>query len=310
MRICIIGDQSDLASVYLGWQARQKAVEVVELPEATLGEDWTFGFDDFEPGSGWVEQAGKRHPLSAFDGAFIRFNPTPLIPKGLKLTAAQEFSLISERRCGLQYLTDNLPCPVANRPSAGRSNGSKPYQMAVLERAGLHVPKWLASNDPKAVVDFAQLFSDGLIYKACSGLRSRVRFLDEQLTARLDRGTTPVVLQEYIPGRDVRIHTVGSAAFATQVDGGNGVDYRFESQGTCYTATKAPERIEKGCVQVAQAEGLLIAGFDFRVTHDQQWFCLEVNPVPSFLPYEIASGQPIAAALLDILCQPRTTSPE
>jgi glutathione synthase/RimK-type ligase-like ATP-grasp enzyme len=308
MCICIIGDPSDLACVYLSWHARRRGIDVVELDEETLGQDWTFAFDDSEPGSGWILRSGTRHLLEELDGAFVRFNPKPSLPRNLKLAPAQEFAFVSERRCALQYFTDHLNMPVANRPSAGRANGSKPHQMALLEQAGFEIPRWMVTNDLDVALGFQAECSNGLIYKACSGLRSRVRFFDAQLEQRLSNGTTPVVMQEYIPGKDVRVHTVGSTAFATQVESSGGVDYRFESQGAEYTATWAPEEIEQLCVQVARREGLLIGGFDFRVTPEDEWFCLEVNPAPSFLPYEMATGQPIARELLCLLAPRRNNS--
>jgi D-alanine-D-alanine ligase-like ATP-grasp enzyme len=62
-----------------------------------------------------------------------------------------------------------------------------------------------------------------------------------------------------------------------------------------------PDEIAQRCVQVAQDEDLLLAGFDFRVDPSGRWHCLEVNPVPTFLPYEMSTGQPIGAAVVDAL---------
>ena len=47
----------------------------------------------------------------------------------------------------------------------------------------------------------------------------------------------------------------------------------------------------------------MLAGFDFRCAPDGVWYCLEVNPVPTFLPYEAATGVPIADAVLDELLE-------
>ncbi len=54
-------------------------------------------------------------------------------------------------------------------------------------------------------------------------------------------------------------------------------------------------------VRLAAGMGLLVAGIDLRVTPDDQWFCFEVNPSPGFTFYEDATGQPIAAAIADLL---------
>jgi D-alanine-D-alanine ligase-like ATP-grasp enzyme len=60
-----------------------------------------------------------------------------------------------------------------------------------------------------------------------------------------------------------------------------------------------PGAIEELCCKLTGCEGLTIAGFYFRVTKDERWYCLEVNPVPTFLPYEIATGQRIGDTLVD-----------
>jgi hypothetical protein len=40
------------------------------------------------------------------------------------------------------------------------------------------------------------------------------------------------------------------------------------------------------------------------VTKDGLWYCLEVDPMPTFLPYEMAAGQSIGSAVLDALLAP------
>lgn len=297
MTIAVIGDPDDLASVYVTWLATQRGIEVLSLPEATLGSEWSFFLNDdtgeaqLRLGEGWVE-------LAALSGVFVRMHPEPPLPQGLTLEPEQRSMFLRERREGLHHLLSALPCPVVNRPSAGRANASKPYQMRMLACAGFVVPRWVVTNDLAVAAAFVATCLDGAIYKAVSGLRSRVRMVDDELLGRLGAGTTPTVLQEYIPGRDVRVHTVGSRAFATEIKS-DGVDYRFQN-GSQYGQTEVNPELASLCCRTAQAEGLILAGFDFRVTDAGSWSCLEMNPVPSFLPYEMGSGLPIADAVLDI----------
>jgi glutathione synthase/RimK-type ligase-like ATP-grasp enzyme len=124
--------------------------------------------------------------------------------------------------------------------------------------------------------------------------------VDEVFIERLSAGSTPTVVQEYVAGVDVRVHTVGHAAFACEVSGA-GVDYRFESQGATYSATEIPDAIAAQCCSFAEREGVVLAGFDFRRTPDGRWRCLEMNPVPSFLPYEFSAGLPIGRAVVAAL---------
>jgi glutathione synthase/RimK-type ligase-like ATP-grasp enzyme len=157
----------------------------------------------------------------------------------------------------------------------------------------------VATNDVDAAKTFCAQHRDA-IYKSCSGLRSRVRRVDEALMQRLADGTTPVILQEYIPGRDVRVHVVGKEAFATEITS-RGIDYRFETEDNAYRAATAPDAIRDRCVLAAAKDGLVLVGCDFRVTDTGDWYCLEMNPVPSFLPYEMETGQSIGASLLELM---------
>ena len=306
MRICVVGDSQDLSAVYITWLAQRWGIEVIELREDTLGVDWVFAFEDINTREGCIEKTGKRYSFSELCGAFVRLNPQPGLPPELELTPEETGALIVERRSAIQYFLNLVPFPVVNRPCSGRSNGSKPYQMHLLAKAGFKVPKWIVSNEEFVVADFARVCQDGAIYKSCSGLRSQVRLLDDEVLTRLRDGTTPIIVQEYIKGQDVRVHVVKYRIFPTKVISG-GVDYRFETENNEFQPTSVPSPIEDLCRNFAKTEGLTLAGFDFRVTEDEDWYCLEVNPVPTFLPYEMATGQTIGEALLDLFANAFST---
>lgn len=295
--ICVVGDLQDLTNVYVTWLARRTGVEVIELDESEFGSGWSIAYDDQRVGDGVLSLSDRKLSLRDLAGVYVRFTPRPRPPSFLQLTADKQEVLAAERRSAIEHLLNSLTCPVVNRPRAGRSNGAKPYQMRQLRDAGFRVPKWLVTNNHQAALRFSDGCQRGCIYKSCSGLRSTVRRLDDQVIERLRAGTSPVLLQEYIPGHDVRVHTVGTHAFATKVVF-SGIDYRFERGATDFVETSVPKTIEDLCLRTASTEELVIAGFDFRVTDGDDWWCLEMNPVPTFLPYEIATGQPIGSAIL------------
>jgi hypothetical protein len=298
MNIALLGDPEDLAIAYIAWLAGRRNFDVLVLPESTLGIDWSFALAG-APGQGWLRSGVRRLDLCDLSGVFVRLNPQPLLPAGLSLDEVPHGVFTQERREGLHHFLEMVGCPVVNRPSGGRANASKPLQMTQLREAGFKVPRWVVSNLLDVVSTFALGCPSGAIYKATSGLRSRVRVVDDSLRERLRFGTTPTVVQEFIPGRDIRVHTVGDQAFATEMVA-QAIDYRFEAN-TQYLATTIDSGLAAQCCDYARAEGLLLAGFDFRVTEDGEWYCLEMNPVPSFLPYEMCSGQPIGGAVLDFL---------
>lgn len=299
MRLCVVGDDADFSARYICWLAEQRGVEVDFLPEDRLGVDWSFAVLH-DGRQGRVEIGDRTLDIDEIDAAFVRLNPEPAIPEELGVDDAAKPVYAIERRHGLHWLLDRAPFAVVNRPHAGRSNLSKPYQMALLDSMGLPVPDWIVTTNAGSAGDFIARWPDGAVYKACSGLRSHVRRADGKLLERLTEGTTPVVIQRYITGADVRIHTIGDRAFATEIYS-ESVDYRWDDQSTRYAATAAPAEIVTRCVAAAAAEGLSLAGFDFRRTPDGDWWCLEMNPVPTFLPYEAMTGHAIGDAILDFM---------
>jgi RimK-like ATP-grasp domain len=197
-----------------------------------------------------------------------------------------------------------MPGIVVNHPDAMASNGSKPFQLKLIQDAGMEVPDTLVTTDPKAVLEFWERHRS-VVYKSVSSVRSKVAPLTASSLARLaDVTACPTQFQEYVPGTDVRVHVVGDEVFATEIIS-SAVDYRYataDSPGEPdLRAMSLPDDIGSRCVALANALGLLMAGIDLRRTPGGRWYCLEVNPSPGFTYYESATAQPIAAATARLL---------
>jgi glutathione synthase/RimK-type ligase-like ATP-grasp enzyme len=254
-------------------------------PEGTIaGPDWSLDLADIS-------------------GVYVRFlGPEGRLPPDAARpeTAA---ALRAEADAGLMALLEDLPCPVVNRVAGGMSNNSKPYQMLLLRRAGLCVPPTLVTNDAAAARAFYAAYG-AVIYKSISGVRSIVRRLGPDSLARLEfLRDGPAQFQAYVPGDNVRVHTVGDRIFAVRVRS-EAVDYRYAHRdGFTVEMEPAtlPRAIEQACLAIARDLDLLFAGIDLKETPDGDWYCFEVNPCPGFLYYERCSGLPISAALADLL---------
>jgi hypothetical protein len=240
--------------------------------------------------------------LDALTGVYVRFlGPEGrLQPKGDPEAAA---ALQFEADAGLMALLENLPCPVVNRNGGGMSNNSKPYQALLLRRAGLKVPTTLVTSDPAAARAFQAEYGE-VIYKSASGIRSIVRRLGPAQQARLAfLRDGPAQFQAFVPGRNVRVHTVGDAVFATRIET-EAVDYRYahlDGLNVAMTAVTLPAAVKAACLRAARDLDLLFAGIDLKETPDGEYVCFEVNPCPGFIYYERHTGQQISAALADLL---------
>jgi glutathione synthase/RimK-type ligase-like ATP-grasp enzyme len=195
------------------------------------------------------------------------------------------------------------PALVVNSFAAMASNSSKPYQLCLIAKAGFAVPDTLLSTDGDAVKAFRERHGD-IIYKSTSGVRSIVsRLKDEDMSRLEDLRWCPTQFQEYVPGRDYRVHVVGGEVFATEIVS-EADDYRYgERQGfdVELKAYALPDDCAARCRALAALLDLPVAGIDLRCTGEGEWYCFEVNPSPAFSFYESATHQPIAEAIAALL---------
>jgi len=301
MTVCILAEPDDPVPSFVALKAERRGHDVLWLSESQLGNTWSFTMDDTRPQRGYLVYNDRRYIFSELSGAYVNLNPQPALPFGIELGSDDMDTFMGSRRFIIRRLSDSLPVPTANRLRAGRSNNSKGYQMAALAQGGFLVPDWVISNVPRDIDNFSGTHGGQVVCKSISGLRSRVQMYDVSMHERLNSGTTPIIAQQRIMGTDVRVHTVGGLAFATEIRTASGVDYRFDSGEQKYSAVSIPADVESQCHAFADQEGMVIAGFDFVVTADDEWYCMEMNPFPTFLPYELATGQPISDALLDVI---------
>lgn len=297
--LLLVGDPDDLTLAYVAWLADDRGIPTLSLPEQTYGVEWWAHYDERTTQLELVHHGDPVDPAT-LSGGFVRLNPIPALPHGWTLSDHAQNLYVQERRAALAYLLDRIPVTIVNRPSSGRSNGTKPLHMTELAAAGFDVPAWIVSNDPHAIDQFLDAAPSGAVVKAASGLRSHVRLAGDQLTARLRAGTSPAVVQHFVPGYEVRVHVVAETTFGSRVDADT-IDYRFDEQHVGYQPCTIPPEIASQCRRYAARHGLTLAGLDFRVDTSGRWWCLEMNPVPTFLPYEAATGHPIGHAILDHL---------
>ncbi|HEY7286773.1 MAG TPA: ATP-grasp domain-containing protein [Vicinamibacterales bacterium] len=190
---------------------------------------------------------------------------------------------------------------VVNRPSDMGSNSSKPYQLASIAAAGFRTPATLVTTDPGTAEAFWARHGE-VVYKSVSGVRSIVARLRPEDRDRLaDVRFCPTQFQQFIAGIDYRVHVVRERVFATRIES-NLDDYRYSGAATpALAACNIDDQLAEQCVAMCARMGLHLAGIDLRLTPEGDWYCFEVNPSPAFTYYENATGQPIAAAIAQLL---------
>jgi hypothetical protein len=253
---------------------------------------------------GYIAGPDWQLDLDELTGVYVRFLGAEgrLPPPNIGPEAVP--AMYYEYDAGLMVLLDDLPCAVVNRLGGGMSNNSKAYQALLIRQCGLKTPPTLVTNDPEAVHRFYEECQGEVIYKSLSGIRSIVRRVQPEQLSRLSLlRHSPAQFQSFIPGENVRVHTVGDQLFATRVRT-EAVDYRYASRDghdVEMEPATLPPAIAESCLRIARELDLLLTGIDLKETPDGDYYCFEVNPCPGFLYYEKYTGQPISTALAGLL---------
>ncbi|BAY24724.1 hypothetical protein NIES2100_45210 [Calothrix sp. NIES-2100] len=256
------------------------------------------------PVQGQIRTWYQKIDLSEITAAYLRPYDSRRLPQiagsGANSPAWQHAIAVDD---ALMCWSEITPAFVVNRPSAMAANGSKPYQLEQIRSSCFKVPETLVTTDPEAVRAFWELHGN-VIYKSISGIRSKVSRLGVEHLKRLENVSwCPTQFQQYIPGRDYRVHVVGREVFASEIIS-QADDYRYAAQDDESTEIRAcclPQEVEQQCRVLAKAINLPLCGIDLRRTPTGEWYCFEVNPSPGFTYYQQFTDQPISTAIANLL---------
>jgi len=259
---------------------------------------------------GTIRMRARCVDLAAVTAVYLRpYEPlqSPVVTRAGSDVAARRHALaVGYTMMSWSRITRAL---VVNRPQAAAANGSKPYQLGQIRSFGFEVPDTLLTTDPDAARDFWQRHGT-VVYKSVSGTRSIVSRLKPEHAERLANvKSCPTLFQQYVPGKDHRIHVVGDEVFACEIIS-EADDYRYPAHHKVeIRACRLPQDIVDRCRRLGAAVRLPVAGIDLRRTPEEDWYCFEVNPSPAFTYYTDRTGQPIGLAIARLLAAGQQDAP-
>lgn len=215
------------------------------------------------------------------------------------------------RREWMSYLYGSLllsGVPIINDPAKEKDAQYKATQLVAASSLGLRIPSTLASNDPAAIIDFWTTHNRDCIYKPFR--QPPARFLDTRRLLPEDFVDwsaiygAPIIVQERIAKRrDVRVNVFGSEVFAAHLDSldeDNPLDWRTMTS-RLWKVHDLPLETSSRLVQLVAEMGLQYGCIDLVQDVNGEYVFLEINPSGQFLFIEIDTGQPLTAALADLL---------
>jgi predicted ATP-grasp superfamily ATP-dependent carboligase len=250
---------------------------------------------------GELSLSGKVYRLEDFDAAYLRLMDDRNLPE--IVDEAPESSLRHHCRSFHETLSRWLeiaPGRIVNRAAPQGSNFSKPYQAQLIQAQGFLAPETLITNEPELVKEFHRKHGT-VIYKSISSVRSIVQKLEEADYPRLEHiRWCPTQFQAFVPGTDVRVHTIDGKALAVAISS-EATDYRYAARQTGEPAelreVDLSDELREKCCNLSKSLGLDFAGIDLKITPDDEVYCFEVNPCPAFSYYELSTGVPISVTL-------------
>lgn len=300
--ILLIGEGSNESmSRYLLDALREKKADVIWLDQNSLPIDNNILlYSERGKIKGNISfKDGYTIDIDKFKGIYTRLSS---LHHDLDLNSIQTGFMESERHIALNIWLEHADAVVINRTRSQFSNSSKLYQTWIVKKYGFKTPDCLITNDSGKAQEFIDKYkSTGIIYKSASAERSKVKKLDEEDMERLTNlQHCPTLFQSYVPGTDLRVHTlISGEVFATEINSESS-DYRYDKDRSL-RPVEIPDELKETCVNLTRDLGLYLSGIDIRRTPDNDYYCFEVNPSPAFAWYEDQTGQPISQAVAELL---------
>jgi hypothetical protein len=286
--IGIAGTKADPVMVHFAAHCVRHDVPfaVLDLMDLSGTGEWSLSLppdpDDFVSGSETVR-------LADLSGLYIR----PIYLGRTAPQAARWHGLLE----GLNAWFDESDLLVVNRPGANQLNSVKPAHYAWLHENGLLVPPSLLSGDAARVRAFVA--AGRTVVKPVCGTRATTREIGLADLDRLAGSDGPVLVQRMIEGDDVRVHVVGEAVIACRFSS-SAIDYRSDRTAE-RSITEIPAELAALLVTRTAEQGLLFAGWDFKVDAEDRYWCLECNPMPGYSFYDRLGRGAVSDALVELL---------
>ncbi|MBD5787432.1 alpha-L-glutamate ligase [Cellulosimicrobium terreum] len=203
----------------------------------------------------------------------------------------------------------SLPLRWVNDPRSDSDAHHKPWQWSVAADVGLALPRTVVTRDPALAREFVTALAPGQVVTKAFIARldawRETHVLDADDVARLDQVRyAPTILQEYVPGVDLRVTMIDGEAFTTEIDAtGTSLpsDMRMVLDEATVRPISLPDPVLSRLRALMDRLGLVYGAIDLRRTPTGEHVFFEVNPAGLWLFCEELTGLPITDAVVAAL---------
>ncbi|MBY0596508.1 ATP-grasp domain-containing protein [Bacillus bingmayongensis] len=301
MSLLIVNPMDDFHCNYLMYKLKKRNISFTELGPVHSNE---YSFIDNK-----LIYNGKVIDIDNVRSIFIRSNMifTPQLVNTPYIDTYNEQmqfkSQIENLRSWLQIMQLN-GVRMINPPA----DHSKYFQLYKLIHAGLPIPKTCITNSYKRLEEFIKS-TDRIVYKPLVGGYYCREVNGDELLKMKSLNLEPVIFQEYIEGKDIRVYTLDgeilSAHEIQRESNKSTIDYRTDpmfSKGKLnYKMIHLPSSIENVCLEAAKILGLEFSGIDLKLNNKGEFYLLECNSMPMYLDLELKNHIKITDYIINFL---------
>ncbi len=177
----------------------------------------------------------------------------------------------------------------------------KAYQLNIMSKNNIRIPKTLITNSADELLNFYKENNKKIICKPVLGGAMTKLITKNDLTgSKLSTlKSSPVQLQEYIDGVDIRVYVMGDEIFPAEIKA-NTIDFREDSTAIP-RPVEIPDSVKNDCKKILKLFKLKYSGIDIRKTKNGEYVFIEANPAPMFIGFEEATKYPITENLIRLL---------
>lgn len=303
--IVIIGSEEETHAKYIADKLNKNGIENIffdsrEYPE-NLSISYSLGDSSFDS---FLTIKNKKIKLSEIKGVYWRWFYG--VKQQFFENTDSKVTNIVHRECksaleSLFYISQNTNCNWLNSIEAINLHKTKAYQLDILSKNNIRIPKTLITNNTEAVSEFYFSNDKKVIYKPVLGGAYTKQLTEEDFNEEKKEALkySPIQLQEYIEGVDIRVYVVGEKIFAGKIEAQT-IDFREDSDAQI-TPVELPQNIQADCLKTIKALKLRYSGVDIRLTPEGEYVFIEANPAPMFIHFERVTGYPISDTLMQEL---------
>jgi glutathione synthase/RimK-type ligase-like ATP-grasp enzyme len=291
--VMVIGNPSDSTVVYFLARCAHAGLQPDVLSIREIADEGAWDLTIPEDGSSAIHLRSKTYALGDASAIYCRWTSS---------RASEDRDTESRRRLlteSLKLWTLTSGAKVVNRADSASHNGSKPLHEGFLADLGFRVPASITSCSGDELSAFCEEHG-WAIMKSASGGRDHglCRFFDPSELLEYEPSLGPLHLQQYVEGRDVRVHVVDKEAISVLIQSSAiAPDYRSSIATSTYFDYELPPNVAGLVRDAASIQRLSFSGWDFKLDARQRLWCLEANPMPAYHFYDVGGR------ITDALCR-------